>query len=151
MSHGMRRALGSDEMEKFGFASILDWFESVLDSFPAPWKMEPLNGKYYGTVISDARDIKILSFWESGPPSQREKDKCNGSWSEESLAEYNCDWHYESELAFAYASMLIANRNARYAWWDSRDLLKEIFVRARWEESIWSDIVCGGPDRRSLT
>src|SRR6266446_1690450 len=101
---------GIDREGRFGFFSVADWLGSVWDSFPAPWALAPRKGKYYGTVITDARRVPILSVWESvGQTSARELEYYGST-----LEEWEpCDTHWESELAVNLALSIIALRQDR--------------------------------------
>jgi hypothetical protein len=102
MSYGY--AAGS----RFGFASFSDWLDSIVLSFPAPWSVRPLNGKYYGTKIADARGVEIFSFWDAGSePSARQL----GTMSEEEWRKHRCDSHWESQSSLDMAEEAVAIRN----------------------------------------
>lgn len=154
MSYGSIKNL-SGHYVKFGFFSVKDWLESVLVSFPTPWLVRPRKGKYYGTVIEDARGIAILSFWECGEmdmPSTREKENF-GEWDEESWQGYLCDSHWESETSLSMANMAVEWANFTTVQGDKSDspAMAMIVENARWAEDCWKEILCGGPSRRSLT
>lgn len=144
---------GTDEDGKrFGFGDTLDWLQSVILSFPAPWTIGALDGKYYGTKVLDARGIVILRVWTSdGSPSRREKASFGDDWTQQSWDEYNCDSHWESDIALAKAERLIADRNQSDKAMPE-ETLKAIFFEGnvRWDDDIFADLVCGGPERRSI-
>lgn len=138
----------------WGFASVSDWLDSVILSFPAPWKVCDLDGKYYGTLIADARGIEFLSFWmtDGEQPSARQK----GDMTDEEWSDYCCDSHWESARAFATCEEVVRLRNlaAESRWPDDEDLatLRSVIVEhGRWEETIDDEIKCGGPDRRETS
>lgn len=137
---------------RWGFADVLDWLESVILSFPAPWAVAELDGKYYGTIVKDARGVPILSFWmtEGQKPSVREKgDMTDAEWSE-----YCCDSHWESAAALVMAEKVVSLRNIiaimQYGY-DSKPLISMIIEHGRWEEDVDDEIKCGGPDRRQTS
>jgi hypothetical protein len=140
--------IGSDG-KRFGFSSVQDWFESVILSFPAPWVVADLKGKYYGTIIVDARGIPILSVWiASGELSFREKAKF-GEWTPERWAEYCADSHWESASSLAICDAIVALRNVDSRWSQHRnELIHTVLASASWEDEIFAEIECGGPDRR---
>ena len=152
MSYGWKDVNGC--LTPWGFASMTDWLDSVILSFPAPWILGPRDGKYYGTEILDARGKKILSLWISvGDPSAREKEYF-GDWTPEAWTEYCCDSHWESEAALKLAEAIVALRNADSSW-SSRDtnkILQGLLLacEVRWEEEIWPEIQAGGPGKRAL-
>lgn len=149
MSYGITYKSGKYIL--FGYSSIVDWFSSILFSFPAPWKLAPRKGKYYGTVIMDARDKKIISFWENeGGPSTREKEYF-GDWSPEAWDEWCCDSHWESVRSIEIANQLIAIRNHGDEKVLDEDSIVKLFFRGRWEEEIWEELQSGGgPNKRAL-
>ncbi len=132
----------------FGFADVKDWLASVILSFPAPWSLAQRKGKYYGTVILDARGVPILSFWEAkGDPSEREKEYF-GAWTQEAWDDHCCDSHWESANTLTVAEHVIIMRNAE------DDASAHILVRfivdyGSWEDSVFREIACGGPLRRN--
>jgi len=136
---------GCDSNGIFGFSDVKDWLESVILSFPAPWSIAPLDGKYYGTVIRDGDGRNILSVWEAeGEPSHRQKAWfCN--WTPEAWAEYCCDTHWESAICLQLAENICRLRNA-----ENDELFELVQWHCRWEEDIWPMISCGGPDKRRL-
>lgn len=150
MSHGVENIKG--EITPFGFFSVKDWLESVILSFPAPWSIAPLHGKYYGTLILDARSVKILKFWDSnGDPSEREK----AEWKHWTLEEWNaevCDSHWESAATLERCRAVVALRNACAGrlFTTPDELLAVIVSEGCWDEAVWPEIACGGPKRRPL-
>lgn len=140
------------EFRPFGFYSIPDWLNSIFESFPAPWKVAELRGKHYGTKILDATGKCILAVWNpTGEPSLRELDgMVPKDWHE-------CcsDGHWESESALARAESIVACRNSLDKYGvggQHRDRLRSLMLdeSCRWDESIISEIRCGGPERRLL-
>jgi hypothetical protein len=137
----------------FGFNSVGDWFDSVLESFPAPWLIG--DDTHYGTEIFDARGHKVLSVWMAwGNPSPRQRgDMTDAEWSE-----YCCDSHWESETQWHIANAIVTTRNyldahKRNGWYgdndDQRELLRSlVMTHGRWEEDVDAEISCGGPDKR---
>ncbi len=146
MSHG------TDQGISWGFSSVIDWLHSVILSFPAPWSLAPLEGKYYGTEILDGRGVLILSFWDvTGDPSRREKDQYGANWSHEEWTANLCDCHWESELSLSVAEYVIATRNSMRhdIWWpEYKDLATIIVSIGRWHDDVFKELVCGGPNRR---
>lgn len=150
MSYGTETING--EQVSWGYSDIKDWFLSVVLSFPAPWSVAALNGKYYGTVITDARGIAILNFWESeGEPSEREKARFQ-DWTPETWAEYCCDSHWESDTCLTIANEVVRIRNANKhnRTYQENELLKLIVSFGSWNDDIWKDIQCGGPGKRAI-
>lgn len=136
---------------RFGFADFQDWLDSVILSFPAPWRVGDLDGKYYGTEIMDASGAPVLSVWiAEGAPSVRERR----GMSNEEWAEYCCDSHWESELAFSTAQAIVAARNnisASDLCGDvSHNILRSLVGFCRWDSGVFDLIRCGGPERRAL-
>jgi len=136
---------------RFGFADIEDWLDSIFISFPEPWRVGDLDGKYYGTEIFDARGKNIFSVWLSfGNPSERQRDGMN----DEEWREYCCDSHWESETAFHLAKAIVAIRNDMsekdWVWHEEKPrLLRSLILQlGRWDSSINAEISCGGPLRR---
>lgn len=85
----------------WGFRSIEDWVQSQFLAFPAPWSVAPLEGKYYGTGILDARGAEILTLWLTyGESSSREDEK-----------DEHYDTHWESEVALKTAELIVLLRN----------------------------------------
>lgn len=152
MSHGAVERNG--KMVRFGWSDVEDWFLSVILSFPAPWSVADLNGKYYGTEIRDARSVTIMSVWESeGDPSAREK----GDMTDEEWTEYCCDSHWESELALRVATAIVDVRNhlagdgaagRLRAEEAEKGLVRAVLQYCRWDEAVEAEIRCGGPERR---
>lgn len=139
--------------KSFGFSNCVDWLNSVILSFPEPWSVIPLKGKYYGTKIQDGRGVPILSVWRSeGNPSHREK-ALFGEWTPEAWADYCCDTHWESEQALSLAEFIVAGRNACESDYASSldELALTILCACRWEEDCWPEIHCGGPNKRDLS
>jgi len=138
----------------WGYSSVRDWFDSVIMSFPAPWKVAPLEGKYYGTTILDARNFEILSFWNSvGEPSRREKEDFTKGWTPEAWAEYCCDSHWESAATLSVAEAVVALRNVSERSWivaEGGELAQIIFMYGHWETPILKDVQCGGPGKRAI-
>lgn len=146
---------GTDDEGKFGFGSVQDWFLSVLTSFPSPWSIKPLAGKYYGTVLSDARGRSVLSVWAAeGDPSHREKERFGKDWTPEKWAEYCCDTHWESAYCLAMAERIVYLRHRLDTYIDEdqeRELLNRVLFEARWDDEVWEEVSCGGPQKRRLT
>lgn len=144
--------LVGDKIIAYGYSNFQDWIISVLESFPPPWALLPLDGKYYGTLVEDARGICVLSVWDTrqGFPSDRELADREGTlkeWEDE-----NCDEHWESEYALSLARRLIAARNGQESEEDFQDLVPLILTNTRFEEAIWKELQAGGgPLRRALT
>ena len=137
---------GVDDKGQFGFGSVQDWVTAVLESYPAPWKVMDLDGKYYGTRIADARGIPILSVWKSeGRPSDRQRqDMTDAEW-----AEYCTDVHWESAWALALAERIVDQRAA--SWWHrGGEFALTVVEHAEWAPGLWEELLCGGPERRRL-
>lgn len=151
MSYGI--TVISDKHVRFGFFSAQDWLNSVVQSFPAPWSIAELKGKYYGTIIEDAEGTKILSVWKSaGAPSARQFE----GFTKEEWEDYCCDSHWESQQTYAICEAIVAKRNYITAtrWTDADDEreLSELVIRyGHWEESVWDKIQCGGRERRIIS
>ena len=150
--NGIAEFRGKDQL--FGFSSVQDWFLSVLLSFPAPWSIAPLDGKYYGTVILDSRAIPILSFWKSeGEPSVREKSEFR-DWTPEAWGEYCCDSHWESEICLTLVQDVVAARNS----FEERlfppamgVFIATVFMDGDFHERAWKELTeGGGPNRRIM-
>lgn len=136
----------------WGYFDVMDWFRSVLLSFPTPWSIAPLGGgKYYGTVVRDATGIDVLSFWSSqGEPSSREK-KYFGNWNEADWSEYCCDCHWESEVSLRMAEKSVAWAAAEKDNFSSDNSVPEMILRnARWQDDVYALIQCGGLRRRNI-
>jgi hypothetical protein len=147
MSYGI-----NENGEPWGFSDVRDWFEGVVLSFPAPWRLAPLDGKYYGTTILDGRGIPVLSFWRSeGELSYRERAK-NPDCTTADWKEYCSDSHWESQLCLETAQAVIAARNStdKRPDADARLAFHLIFTCGRWAESVWPEISFGGPNRRAI-
>lgn len=136
----------------FGFVDFDDWIRSVVESFPAPWKVADLDGKYFGTEIQDARGISVLSVWLSyGEPSIRQRDgRTDAEWQD-----YCCDCHWESTTALCVARAITEARNQLSVCrsWETQELwavLRALLNLAEWAEDVWPDIRAGGPLRRAL-
>lgn len=147
-------AYGSDSKGTFGFSDCQDWLCSVVASFPAPWKLDPLDGKYYGTVILDSEGNKILSLWDSeGEPSWREKAKFR-EWTKEAWLDYCVDCHWESERTLQRADSVCEFRNRLIddkSWReDGKDLCAVLMRYCDWHEDAYPSVNCGGKDRRRL-
>ena len=138
---------------EFGFSSIIDWFDSVIESFSAPWIIG--DSTQYGTEIFDSRAVKVLSVWMAwGDPSDRQR----GSMADSEWLEYCCDSHWESQTQWHIANAIVSTRNyldahKRSGWHgdDERqcEILRNLIMSyGRWEESVNSEISCGGPNRR---
>lgn len=136
---------------RFGFSSVEDWFNSIIESFPAPWIIG--DDTHYGTEIFDSRGEKILSVWMAwGNPSERQRD----GMSDTEWLEYCCDSHWESETQWHIANAIVSARNYLKAHhdrgWIGDDELQRSILRSlimaygQWQ--VNAEIVCGGPDRR---
>jgi hypothetical protein len=136
---------GFDDRGRWGFSSVKDWFGAVLESFPAPWSIDPLAGKYYGTVIRDGRGVAVLKFWDSqGPASERQI----GDMDEVELAEFTTDCHWESAVTISLCREVVCLRNEPGHY---PDRLRElVFEFGMWHESVLPDLRCGGPNKRRL-
>jgi hypothetical protein len=152
MSHGIFTNNNGESVE-FGFSSITDWFDSVINSFAAPWIIG--DNTHYGTEIFDARAIKVLSVWMAwGDPSDRQRD----SMTDSEWLEYCCDSHWESQTQWHIANAIVSTRNyldanKRRGWYGDderqREILRNLIMTyGRWAESVNSEIACGGPNRR---
>lgn len=148
---------GCDKDGRFGFADVEDWFLSVVLSFPAPWGVAPRAGKFYGTVVHDARGKDVLSVWSAeGEPSHREKAYFGPDWTPEAWAEYCSDSHWESAGCLAMAERIVYLRNGlgQHSWGhddSKRKLLRLVLFEARWEDAVFKEVACGGPQKRRLT
>lgn len=143
---------GQDAHGVLGFSCVKDWLLSVALSFPRPWRVEPLQAKYYGTVISDGRRKPILRFWTAeGSPSAREKVGF-GDWSPEAWAEYCCDSHWESATALRNAEALVLFRNsAEGGFSNDPEQLIELLLLARWDMAVYEELASGGgPNKRRI-
>lgn len=155
MSKGAQDING--EIVEYGFSDLLDWLTSVVFSFQAPWSLAPLEGKYYGTEILDARGIPILRLWDTrGEPSTREKESFE-NWTQEAWNDYVCDTHWECQLTLDLASHIIHSRNVlkeTHLWKEeeNRNQLALLLIQSRvgWADEVWEEIACGGPYRRNL-
>ena len=151
-----KMSFGTEMGVPWGFTSVRDWLESVILSFPAPWSLAPLVGKYYGTEILDARGVTILSFWESeGEPSHRQKAALGEPWTPEAWNDYICDNHWESAKSLEVAETAIQLRNKltkrSYYQNDSINLLITIVISlGHWPDEVYAEVQCGGPDRRAI-
>ena len=134
----------------FGFFGFSDWLKSVACSFPAPWKIHTLGGKYYGTQIEDARGVKVFSVWLSfGEPSARQR----GDMTDEEWREYCCDSHWESRAALAVSDALCACRNAlddKYGDDEQLKLFIALLSFGEWSEDVWECVRARGPEQRAL-
>ncbi len=143
---------GSGGNGDWGFASVIDWLQSVILSFPSPWSVAPHKGKYDGTEITDGRGTLILRFWDfTGEPSSREKALFGENWSPEAWKERRYDCHWESERSLSIAEYVVSLRNAISdgIWRPEHNDLATIIVSAgSWHDDIFREIVCGGPHRR---
>jgi hypothetical protein len=137
----------------YGFNSVADWFDSVIESFPAPWILG--EDTHYGSEIFDSRGTKVLSVWMAwGNPSQRQR----GGMTDAEWSEYCCDSHWESETQWHIVNAIITARNylqahKEHGWYGDderqRELLRNLIMTyGRWEEGVDSEIACGGPDKR---
>jgi hypothetical protein len=139
---------------RFGYSSIEDWLDSVFQSFPSPWKVRDLDGKYYGTEIEDARGRVIISLWyATGAPSARQK----GDMNDEEWGEYCCDTHWESEIALRLSETVVNLRNlldGDRLYSEERDvrLLRYLLTElCQWDTDIFEEVRSGGgPDKRIL-
>lgn len=144
---------GNDQHGTFGFFSVQDWLNSVILSFPCPWKLAQRKGKYYGTIILDGRDIPIIGVWTAtGEPSKREKEYW-GDWTPEGWAEYCCDSHWECANDLQTANEIVRLRNQmgedqRFIPERSIQSLADLVIGQMWEKEVFRDLVCGGPLRR---
>ena len=80
-----------------------------------PWSVEPLEGKYYGTMIRDADGLQVAEFWDHSVPSvpsTREKEHFGDDWSEAAWSEYCCDSHWESERDYVRAKAIVEAMNS---------------------------------------
>lgn len=155
MGYGFGRD-DSGKATRFGFTSVSDWLDSVILSFPAPWKVRDCAGKHYGTEIEDARGLCVLSVWFAfGEPSARQK----GNMTDEQWSEYCCDSHWESADQLRVAETIVSLRNylsdssSRYGD-DERaaPMLRNLIMEhGDWNEDIDDEIKCGGPDRRETS
>jgi hypothetical protein len=140
-----------DKLVTYGFFSFKDWIESVILSFPAPWSIAPLNGKYYGTQIIDRDKRNILVMWQSfGNPSEREIAEFAGGWTPAAWSEYRSDCHWESEFTFKLCQAICLLRNNACDESDGDGLLVLVQQFTEWDESVWKSISCDGPDKRAL-
>lgn len=136
------------EFERVGYSSCLDWLESVVLSFPAPWSIGP--DTHYGTEILDSTGRIILSLWiVIGKPSKRER----GTMTDEEWSEYCCDSHWECETQWHLANAIIAMRNAlEGSDWDKSEnvacLTRLVIHLCRWSDQLFDEINCGGPQKR---
>lgn len=150
MSYGIATVKGS--AQPFGYWSVSDWIESVIRSFPKPFSVAPLKGKYYGTTVLDAAGTPVLSFWmnDGSYPSQREKDKFSG-WTPERWSDYCCDSHWESALSLGVARCVVEHLNSTKDQMDDV-ILMYIVNNARWCEEVFSIVRDGGvrENRRML-
>lgn len=103
--------------EKAGAERSLPFVDLILaasSEHPAPWRLAPLEFKYYGTVIRDANDQGIARLWNHHPkysgPSERETEIHPDD------PEYFCDSHHESAEDYARALRIIAIVNAGAKW-----------------------------------
>lgn len=128
--------------------TIADWLAEILKTFPTPWIIKPRDGKYYGTIMQDARGKDILSIWinEDQQPSWREKNYF-GQWTPERWNDAVCDSHWESELSLKIAEEIITLRNENNEHMDEDivNYLIPIILRCRWEQDVWNEVDCGGP------
>jgi hypothetical protein len=146
MAYGVSTIDGKET--NFGFADVKDWFNSVILSFPAPWKIG--DDTHYGTELFDARGKRLLSIWlVFGEPSARQK----GGMTDEEWQEYCCDCQWESQTQWHIANAIVAARNSLTGQTHENEaalhLLRTLILEfGRWKEDINSEIVCGGPERR---
>jgi hypothetical protein len=69
---------------------------------PRPWRIAPLRGKYYGTIVEAADGEEVCEIWMPyGPPSERE----------DLGDEEPCDSHYETQLAYDVCRMIVDGVN----------------------------------------
>jgi hypothetical protein len=151
MSYGYFSNNGKDII--FGFDGITDWFDSVIQSFPAPWIIG--DDTNYGTEIFDSRAVKVLRVWMPwGNPSERQRhDMSDAEW-----VEYCCDSHWESETQWHIANAIVTTRNYLQAhkergWYgdddEQREILRNLIMAyGSWKQEVDTEITCGGPDRR---
>lgn len=157
MSRGQIR-MDDGSIRSYGFSGIYDWIDSVIHSFPAPWKVAELSSKYYGTIILDSAGTPILEVWMSwGMPSDREVGAHGGNY--ESWRENLSDEHWESAISLSMSELIVVARNhcfAEYVGFTASDdsevkLLRDLVCNySQWHESVWHKIRCGGPDQRIL-
>ena len=137
--------------EMWGFSDVRDWFNSVIESFPAPWTIG--SETHYGTEIYDSRGIHVVSIWMAfGRPSVRQQ----GDMSDREWDEYCCDCHWESETQWHIANAVVVARNfladESVRWTDerAREITRDLIMRyGRWADSVYKQIACGGPNRRA--
>lgn len=144
---------GNGESVEFGFSSVSDWFDSIIESFPAPWIIG--DDTHYGTQIFDSRAILVLTVWMAwGDPSDRQR----GSMTNSEWLEYCCDSHWESQTQWYIANAITSTRNyldahKRRGWHGDderqREILRNLVMGyGPWEESVSREVACGGPLRR---
>ena len=148
---------GTDKLGRFGFASVQDWLNSVILSFPPPWSIPDLSGKYYGTEIADGDGAVILSVHvpENPEPSRRELAEVS-DMDEDERRDYFCDCHHETVTALALAEVIVDGRNkiaddpvaASGDVW--RRLTRHITENesVSWDGAVFEAVQCGGRLRR---
>ena len=81
-----------------------------------PWRLQALEGKYYGTTILDSSGDEALEIWDhmDGPqppePSEREKALWD-VWSQAVWDETCCDSHWESQYDYLKAKAIVEAMN----------------------------------------
>lgn len=89
---------------------------------PLPWQIDPLNGKYYGTTISDSNGEIVCKIWNhkyDDPDGNYPSDRQIKEWEpfespkdrEEVIREMRCDTHYESTGDYAAALLILSAVN----------------------------------------
>jgi hypothetical protein len=133
----------------FGFSSMLDWMDSIILSFPAPWTIS--DRTHYGTEIFDSRSKHVLSVQlVFGAPSERQRR----GMTDEEWAEYSCDSHWESEAQWHLANAVVSARNSVKSLHDSEyqlNVLRGLILgHCSWADDVIAEIHCGGPEKRRL-
>lgn len=122
-SYAAKHSCGGSRWEetKYGGARMLREYGDIIlenvSELRLPWKLAPLDGKYYGTIILDRDGEEVATFWDhtdAAHPSVREKASF-GDWTEEKWAEYVCDSHWESERDYVRALAIVEAMNATEA------------------------------------
>lgn len=118
---------------------------------PGPWKLAPLEGKYYGTDVVTADGRRICELWCHGEAfregsgtelsAREEKAHRIPEWTEEEwqefLSEWRCDSHYEmardyeNALLIAAAPDLLTALQAFLAAGDGHDDFEDEWPAAR--------------------